>query len=365
MQHESKIVKSLMFASWSTIATSTNKIIDIESTKNTPSSPREWLEGEIRTRTCTDGAYTVVRGETVTTNGKINSIQLLGQNYHLTRLQDSYRILFEVNETDDSLVYSEAIETSKKIIGKLAQIVAESSKTEKNVITMLTLLWTPSHSNSTILVNGHIALVPMKDKFHPETACVALSPTDYHKKIEWPNRFSFHPTAKYVSWCFDRKPLEQILSPHKIIFLIDEDENSILEATTSNFFTLYDDGIWRTNMDLALHGYAQDIIYKTIDKHTTAQIKSSRVLLQESHRWKSVFVTSSVSMIQPVGKILIPVFNEGGDTDDSNQISHYDTLWEAHDDSSITQQFYRHIFSKIIDIDNPDVEKTQVYQSMN
>ena len=366
-----KQLQSRLFESWSTAASTTSENVLINNENDeTPSSPRVWLEQQLRNQSIyDDGAYTVLRGEMIRHScddeTKI-SIQIWGRDYHLSRLQESYRLLFQDFDTENHATFNEANESSIYVLEQLAEHVVTNYRNDESSILMLTLLWMPSASDDAITVSGHVTLISNQNHVPCKTACISLKPlTKNQDSLDWPNRFSQIPAAKYVSWCLKRRPLEDLFSSNKIILLPSNDNKYVLEGITSNIFVHYKDGSWRTNMVDALRGYSQNIICKILEDKMSAQLQYGPISLQESDKWEHIFITSSVSWLQPIGKLLVPVYAEDINENNSTkiQISHYETLWELEDSFSPPEKVCEDIFLNLSDTNIVKLETQIIFSS--
>lgn len=366
-----KQLQSQLFASWSTTATATSENVLISNENDeTPSSPRIWLEQQLQNQSVyDDGAYTVLRGDIIKhlcdDETKI-SIQIWGRDYHLSRLQESYRLLFQDFDAENHARFDEANELSINILEQLAEKVVTNYRNEESSILMLTLFWMPSASDDAITVSGHVTLISNQNYVPYKIACISLKPsTKNQDSLDWPNRFSHSPAAKYVSWCLKRRPLEDLFSQNKIILLPSNDNKYILEGITSNVFVHYKDGSWRTNMVDALCGYSQNIICKILEDKMSAQLQYGPISFEETEKWEHVFVTSSVSWLQPIGKILVPVYTNEIDEKKYTkiQISHYETLWELEDVFSSPEKVCEEILLNLSDKNMTNLETETIYSS--
>lgn len=181
---------------------------------------------------------------------------------------------------------------------------------------MMTLLWEAGGNPCDIVVRGHACTsgqASAVSKYNPDpvTATVAIS---QKFSASLPNRFNYSPEAKLSTWCRRRRPLENVYKFSGVgeVLLVDQpnchgiaDRTQILEGLTSNFFALYPNGKLRTAEHSVLHGYARELVLECAER-CGLEVECTPILLKDAKDWKEVFLTSSVRLIVPIGKILIP-----------------------------------------------------------
>jgi hypothetical protein len=315
------------------------------------SSPREWLEYQ-EMKDGIHGAYTVLRCD-LFMNNKQNHDQrykLWGKGFHLKRISNSFIQMamqnHEEHKNDCKSILEQALIDSEQILDALIREVIDSCVGIESVssleqpnegsvkIVMLTLLWTPSrclnHSNElSISVRGHsycsnLFSDPQLYDPKPITASVALPITTALTKVG-PSRYDNLPAAKLSSWCRLRRPLEQLYKDRDIVGevlltrqrVIDGNENLnewiLLEGLTSNLFIVYKDGSIRTNSverkkyGGVLGGYARHLVIEAA-KQCDIPIVFGPINLDDGKHglWAEAFVSSSIRLMAPIGRILVP-----------------------------------------------------------
>jgi hypothetical protein len=226
--------------------------------------------------------------------------------------------------------------------------VALNNTTRNIIILMLTILWTPrrrsilepSLSTPHIDVYGHVRqiMIPNNPSLPPPSivAMLAIEPSTCctTKTLAMlPRRYDRMPEAKLSSWCYERRVLEKefkrvirigndgatsivvgevfLTRKRKIQQLSSSDDRicsnssfiipqdvELLEGLTTNLFVLYQDGTLRTASNGILHGYIRQLILQQ-----NIKISLHPPLLSEAHKWKEVFVTSSIQLLCPIHAI--------------------------------------------------------------
>jgi hypothetical protein len=157
--------------------------------------------------------------------------------------------------------------------------------------------------------------------------------------VSLPNRHQNFPQAKLSCWCRRRRLLEEIFKNDDnigdvILTKHHSDEESstnqtasslpsipiptvsttstsidsveLLEGLTSNIFVVYPGKILRTPPSTdVLGGYARQLILDCAVK-CGYQVEIGSIPLMDSSLWKEVFLTSSIRLIVPVHKLLLP-----------------------------------------------------------
>jgi hypothetical protein len=323
------------------------------------SSPREWLEHD----GSPDGAYTVMRCDL---HGSINSStpsetaavassdathhnwHLWGLDFHLHRLVESLEcyaqsegssavdVGMDSASRETRLVIDALLtETALELSPVLAGVSTGAGENSKHIcVAMVTILWSPDpKSDGTMVrVKGHVCSsgIPTDPtEYDPDLIHVALalpSPsTDSDISISsLPSRKDSFPEAKLSAWCNKRRPLEVQFKTEGVgeVLLVDKNGGEgdakgahiqLLEGLTSNLFVLYPDDVLRTAGTGVLHGYArQQVLAQAVRLGLTLDLDTP-IRLDESDMWLECFVTSSVKLIAPVGRIMVPVTTGGED----------------------------------------------------
>jgi len=315
-------------------------------------NPREWME---YMATCQEsfGAYTVLRCEQ-TNSGEWH---VEGLDFHLNRISCSYSFAFSTS-------HEACITRSRQVIDTLLSEATDITSTSPLVL-MLTLLWTPSsktilHTDSTtktdnrnsIHIHGHAKHIPMPQILSisaPIVATLAMS----KEHFTLPRRYHRMPEAKLSSWCSERRSLEEQFKYKGIGEVLltrpsNKDDNiELLEGLTSNVFILYQDGTVRTSSNGILKGYARHLIVQMLQKKNNddkleCQLKEEAPLISEVHMWKEVFITSSIQLICPINRILIP---SRSDPKDILLQPSFETLWEQN--STYTDRLVDKLFLEL------------------
>jgi hypothetical protein len=226
---------------------------------------------------------------------------------------------------------------------------------------MLTVLWTPSRINAIsiskesesmkpIIIRGHATFscaprpqLSTEDLMpSPISACLAIPSVPTAEAMSlMPRRHrnddSSHPqptqmvaaSAKISSWCRIRRPLEDS-TKFKVpgsgvgeVLLVGGVRNrdfdgkrnffdslEILEGLVTNFFVIYSDCTVRTApLPKVLSGYARYLVLDVIKEVQDLVLDDSNApTVQDAidGLWSEVFVTSSIKLIVPVNRVLIP-----------------------------------------------------------
>jgi len=313
-------------------------------------SPRAWLEH------LPNGAYTVVRCDfsPCTKRSKLNNQRawrIFGQPFHLKRLKSSYKTF----EMAKQLPVIEAeLNTAEKLSERLLHILlreaemefskvhmnnVQEDKQRENFTIMVTLLW---HSSSEVVekicVKGHACSIRKlvdPSASYPHVVKVAIATRSYlPPEASFPSSKNDDvlpsrqpaPEAKLSSWCTERRPLEMEFlkrgdSCVNDIILCRASTGSsgvpslkLLEGLTSNLFVRLEDGVLMTadvERDGVLGGYARDVVLQQAQKMGLS-VRLTAPVLEESHFWKEVFLTSSIKLIVPVDHVKVPSIGEDG-----------------------------------------------------
>lgn len=311
------------------------------------SSPGEWMES-VETKEGTHGAYTVLRCD-IQTNRKqgvdfdynTNTIgNIWGEGFHFDRLRSSYEAMF-CKSGDESMSMSLALEQSKSMFQYLLNDACDNLtqmeiEKEESKTLMVTLLWQPrprkgseepNSNEESISVRAHAfssntASIPMQYSPNPISAAIALSKDEVSSHMNLlPARHNSIPEAKSSSWCRRRRPLiekfktkdvgEVLLTmpvPSQTIKNKGECEWELLEGLTSNLFVVYCDGSIRTARDHVLGGYARHLVLEAAERNGL-RVSHEPILLSDARRglWSEIFVTSSIRLVIPLAKLIIPV----------------------------------------------------------
>ncbi len=321
------------------------------------------------------------RGNDANDSDGQDQVRLWGKEFHFKRISNSFMQMISCNQEEKQShskeyyqpMLDQALLESEKVLGALIQkaTISCSNGIEKNdeesnnntfKILMLTLLWTPkSFTNdqgrevSSIKVRGHaycsnINFNPASYDPQPITASVALpvisdtiecdlqaSAVAAHTSL--PSRYDKNPAAKLSSWCRIRRPLEklykgqesdgvaEVLLARKLKPETSDGEDSnwtLLEGLTSNLFIVYRDGSIHTNCvenddhGGVLGGYSRHLILEAAKRHNIPIVLGP--LSMDDGRnglWAEAFVSSSIRLIVPLGRIVTPNSGQIHDVGDS------------------------------------------------
>jgi hypothetical protein len=240
-------------------------------------------------------------------------------------------------------------------------------------VAMVTILWFldhNSHGTNTVRVKGHVCTsgIPVSTdptKYDPDPIQVvlALRPSTDRSVSQLPSRKDSYPEAKLSAWCRRRRPLEVQFKPAGVgeVLLVDEFEYDdgvhdntptnneppeapvvhLLEGLTSNLFVVYPDNVLRTAATGVLHGYARQLVLAQAPL-SGLTLDFTPIRLDESHLWLDCFVTSSVKLMAPVGKILVPVV-AGEDVDGNNELKEVWSRGNVANSRSVWRDLYNEI----------------------
>jgi branched-subunit amino acid aminotransferase/4-amino-4-deoxychorismate lyase len=301
------------------------------------------------------GAYDTFRCDLKLSDKSWN---IWGQNFHLERLQNSYRSLLKDcrPEAENEERIQHAMEQSHRMVDILLH-EAESAlwKSTNNglqsdgvhddvaiQLVRMTLLWSHGRISSTrnrsggvgwedenaIVVRGHACASMNRNRTHyihcpvkPIVCSVAAEGHHHSSTItvdnSLPSRFQDNPQFKVASWTKLRKKFENpgTFKPPGVaeVLMVRAAPNDtgpeLLEGLSSNFFVVYNDGTLRTPVQGVLHGYVRHLVLECAEA-CGLKIDDSPILLQESPRWKEAFITSSSRLIFPISKILMHDFDD-------------------------------------------------------
>ena len=260
------------------------------------------------------------------------------------------QILDDASSKTEILISSLLGNTESQLNRRVKNNVSDGGSSEDDheednsfITVMLTLLWEPfqyvdsaSDSNvASIAIHGHVFTSETDTKYNDYNpingggvASLAI-PTTASAADEFrplPNRYENSPTAKLSSWCRQRRPLEKqykeakhgIVDEVVLVQQLHDDDNKkagassdddghlcLLEGLTSNLFVVYPGGIIRTPSSGVLNGYARHLVVNQVAKKFGMSVDTDNpILLQDSHLWEEVFVTSSIRLIIPIRKII-------------------------------------------------------------
>lgn len=330
----------------------------------------EYLERTENRQGCEGGAgaYDTLRCDVILSPlaGSSSRLRVWGENYHLSRLKNSYMSLLgardkHLNENSNPAlspdisqhVVDEALEHSRALLLRLLS-EAESSvkklqpdlfRSKKDTIIRLfrvTLLWSPPISdkkNDKILVRGHACTNCSSVGIHGSPASIVVSVAVHTSSGDsetatidnkLPTRFA-NPQSKIASWCRLRKKMEKpTYKPPGVSEVLmvrprrDEEGESrleVLEGLSSNFFVIYKDGTLRTATEGVLNGYVRHLVLESAKK-CGLKIDPRPIFLHEASEWEEAFITSSSRLIYPISKILLP--------EDRSSVSHEGSSFVEH-----------------------------------
>lgn len=349
---------------------------------NDLSISRNWMEYiEFQNTHGGPGAYDVLRCDLIKQKNSPTRHKVWGQDYHLQRLENSYKELVchllhlsSSSSFDDekqkqcnlqdvaNTSLKEAHQHSDAILNALLSkmIEHEQSHIQSEAcgqgivceIIRVTLIWTPffdksdlqdnssDHSNHTILVRGHASTsgqIMVPDQVPASIIATLALPNHASKKggpsilEDLPDRH-ISPHAKISSWSSERRPLEkkETFMPDGVgeVLLLREKNTSkglkfeLLEGMTSNFFAIYQDGTLRTAPDGVLLGYVRHLVLECAPS-CGLKVDHRPIDLDDGRNglWVETFITSSSRLIYPIEKILIPEYDDEDDIDDDDDES--------------------------------------------
>ncbi len=286
--------------------------------------------------------------------------RIWGESFHLERLRASYESMFlktDSNTYSDESLFSLAQEQSKNMLQSILNFAIEdlkpmSNEKERKVL-MVTILWQPQPQASSntptlpkenangILVRAHAfstdtPSLPKSYNPEPITAAVKSSLPDGKTSNQYPNRYDNNPEAKSSNWCRIRRPIEDQLKTSGVgeVLLTMPCETSskdleLLEGLTSNLFVVYTDGTTRTAGKNILEGYARHLVLEAAERNGLTISYDEPILLSDARKglWSEVFVTSSIRLIIPVSKVILPALCRKGDDDSEGGVD--DTRHES------------------------------------
>lgn len=341
---------------------------------------RNWMES---IEDCNGpSAYDVLRCDIIKRNGVNISHKIWGQEYHLKRLEQSYRELVKhistknISQDEESITNKSlasfdergmevAHEESKKIITVLLDQMVNKTyfqNTDKHSqkedcdlqceIMRLTLLWTPSTNGCSlscniISVRGHLSssgqiIAPYQI---PQSILATLALPSAEENSTGTNQLPDRhicPYAKISSWSKNRRSLEKkdTFMPEgvgEVLLLHNLNRNKntsrlrtfdILEGLTSNFFAIYRDGTLRTAQEGVLFGYVRHLVLKCAPK-CGLKVDNRPIHLVDGANgdWEETFITSSSRLIYPVREILIPDYAENKNMEKRHDSLNWTSFW--------------------------------------
>lgn len=348
-------------------------------------SAREWMESieQCDGPLHGVGAYTVLRCDATYSTSIPQSYSkgirwnIWGVDFHLNRLCSSYRMLIDSENTTShqTLRFEEAKQDTSRLIKVLLDEASrfcfsdESVKSEQEMhrTLMLTVLWTSKSDDLSLkpIIRAHASFAgSVRTAIYDEmptsiSACLALpEKLTIHNLAALPARYtpnkastssiSTSASAKISSWCRIRRPLED-QSRYKVskmnvgeVLLVNQYKSTasnfiesleVLEGLTSNLFVIYKDGTVRTApATKVLPGYSRHLVMKALHEKSLSHIDGTDLKLDERAPtvqdalhglWSEVFVTSSIRLVIPVIRLLIPS-NCDDDSSDMSVIWHGD-----------------------------------------
>jgi hypothetical protein len=313
---------------------------------------RNWMEYIEFKNSEGPGAYDVLRCDLIKEGGTSTTFKVWGQDYHLKRLEDSYKELDTRSSIDKEMLKMAHEQSADIVTSLLSKMVEHEQRRLENgtaakehdivcEIVRLTLLWTPT--SNAIIVRGHAStsggiMVPYQTP--KEIVATLALPKDDSETL--PERKK--PHAKISSWSRKRRPLEnkESFMPEGVgeVLLLHRNRShetstksyEILEGMTSNFFAIYHDGTIRTARDGILFGYVRHLV---IDCASACGLKLDNrpVNLNDGRKglWAETFITSSSRLIYPIKKILVPDYGfETTDDEAGHQLGlNWKVFWEV------------------------------------
>lgn len=306
------------------------------------------------------GAYDTFRCDLLLGTSK-DRWRVWGQDFHLKRLRESYR---SIDSCKSPKCIEQAVQVSQEMVQALLQQAQESKllhdvkldpllqKDDQWIqLVRLTLLWSPSHDNSHIIVRGHACSsarpVAIHKPIQPIVVSVAAKQQhdDHHHvnvDTSMPSRLR-DPQHKIASWTRLRQQMERPYKPDgvaEVLMLLPlaDGKTQVLEGLTSNVFVVYADGTLRTASEGVLYGYARHLVLECAESCGLRYDPSLPVLWEDAEKglWKEAFITSSSRLIHPIAKVLVkedefvehwsdPVLAEKNDDSQKNGFSRRET----------------------------------------
>lgn len=302
-----------------------------------------------------------------------------GLDYHLHRLQNSYRSLLSENNggsssssggtkqhdeaikqavTESHLVLEELLSQAERSTLLISEETSSTKCRSDDVMIQLirlTLLWSPSltaaadededstTSCNKVIVRGHACSSAKAVQVHRpvQPITVSVAAVGHHRHnctsssdvIEvdqsLPTRY-LDPQNKISSWTRLRKQMESpTYKPPGCSEVLmvkpggggKDDKSSseleVLEGLSSNFFVVYKNGTIRTAQNGVLFGYVRHLVLDSL-RACGLELDPNPILLHEARDgpWKEAFITSSSRLIFPISKILVH-------TDDGENFEEY------------------------------------------
>eukprot|EP00978_Attheya_sp_CCMP212_P016578 scaffold43608_cov55-Attheya_sp.AAC.4 len=336
-----------------------------------------------------------------------NSWNVWGRDFHLQRLKSSFlrTTMSSSSHLDDDTNSNRMDQAMQRSDAMLDTLLTAWERTEqplprRSYSVMVTLLWTAvipvsiipatnidQSPTFTIQVRGHVCGAPRlssildRPTLNVTLALPVHTPTTRNNSMHnMPRRYDNIPDAKVSSWCRERRPLEQLYKPPFAgeVLLVrphgtthnnnnhneKEKENGVelLEGLTSNLFVLLRNGTLQTaSHDHVLGGYVRHLILELLSSSSSLEkdddddddnirssmdISHSPILLQDSHTWCAVFLTSSIRILIPIRQMFIPIRKKEGDAMNME----FKELWSMNNDrdGDQSQKVVQHIYSKIL-----------------
>ena len=309
----------------------------------------DWMEYELSENgSDEDGAYDTYRCDLVLgVADEADRWRIWGQEFHLNRLQESYRSIDPMRSTESTneqtsdkskKAMESALEKSKHMVKALLQEAENASVLHSHAASIaswedvpiqlvrVTVLWSPSTTHD-IVVRAHAtsSAVPtaVHEQVQPIHVTIAAKQQHNHSvsvDTAMPSRLR-DPQHKIASWTRERQKMRPYKPPAVSEVLMVRptagDKTEVLEGLSSNVFVVYRDGTLRTAQDGVLYGYARHLVLECAAS-CGLEVVSKPIVLQDAEEglWKEAFITSSSRLIYPISKVLLP-------TEDEEEFSEY------------------------------------------
>lgn len=273
------------------------------------------------------GAYDTFRCDLIMGNNLKDRWRVWGQEFHLNRIEQSYRSIAPSVHTDSlksARQRSEFIVQELLLRAETSSLLLDSTSVPGDDVMIqlirMTLLW--SNDNHEIIVRGHACCsaktLAIHQPIQPIVVSVAAKQHDEHEQIitidtSMPSRVN-DPRHKVASWTRIRKQMErpETYKPpgvSEVLMLRSRADNQleVLEGLSSNVFVIYRDGTLRTASEGVLLGYARHLVLECAERCGLLIDPSKPILLQDAEKglWQEAFITSSSRLVYPISKVLI------------------------------------------------------------
>ena len=291
------------------------------------------------------GSSTSNSSSSSSSNTITNPWRIWGQDFHLTRLQESYRSIAPVHHQRPKFVQV-ARQASERMVRALLQEAEGSPTLQQQQQSMddddtvsiwedvpiqlvrVTLLWSPPHKSDPqdiIVVRGHACSsgkpLAVHQAVQPIVASIAAKQHESNHTVDvdtsMPSRL-LDPQHKIASWTRLRKKMERPetykppgVSEVLMVRPANGGRTEVLEGTSSNVFVIYKDGTLRTAKEGVLYGYARHLVLECAES-CGLQVDFRPILLQDAEKglWEEAFITSSSRLIYPISKVLMHTDHE-------------------------------------------------------